>query len=121
MWVRCEENNQSTNKENQIFDFIRSWRLSSFEIASVISLDVNATEDYIAASCRNNNIYITHIKSIGLNESMDKEVKVDQIAKGFHSGPVTTIDIATQRPLIVTCSKEDSTIRIWNYYKNVCE
>lgn len=35
---------------------------------------------------------------------MDKEVKVDEIAKGFHSGPITTMDVATQRPLIVTCS-----------------
>jgi len=25
---------------------------------------------------------------------MDKEVKVDQLAKGFHSGPITAMDIA---------------------------
>jgi cilia- and flagella-associated protein 57 len=121
MWVRSEENNQSTNKENQIFDFIRSWHLSKVEMPSVISMDVNLSEEYIVSACRNNNIYITHIKSIGLNESMDKEVKVDQIAKGFHSGPVDAIDCAVQRPLIVTLSREDSTIRIWNYYKNTCE
>lgn len=40
-------------------------------------MDINSTEEYIAAACWNNNIYITHIKSIGLNESMDKEVKID--------------------------------------------
>ena len=57
-------------------------------------MDVNISEEYLATSCRNNNIYITHIKSIGLNESMDKDVKVDQVAKGFHSGPITTMDIA---------------------------
>ncbi len=31
------------------------------------------------------------------------------------------MDIAVQRPLIVTCSREDSTIRIWNYYNYTCE
>lgn len=40
-------------------------------------MDINSSEEYIATSCRNNNIYIVHVKSIGLNESMDKEVKVD--------------------------------------------
>lgn len=84
-------------------------------------MDVNSSEEYIAASCWNNNVYIVHVKSVGLNESMDKEVKVDQLAKGFHSGPITAMDVAVQRPLIVTCSREDSTIRIWNYYKNTCE
>lgn len=90
-------------------------------MAGVISLDVNMTEEYIAAACKNNNVYITHIKSIGLNEAMDKEVKIDQVAKGFHSGSITVIDCAVQRPLIVTLSWEDSTIWIWNYYKNTCE
>lgn len=63
-------------------------------MAGVISLDVNMTEEYIAAACKNNNVYITHIKSIGLNEAMDKEVKIDQVAKGFHSGSITVIDCA---------------------------
>jgi len=77
MWVRCEENNQSANKENQLFDFIWCWRISNFELAPIISMDINSSEEYISTSCRNNNIYIVHVKSIGLNESMDKEVKVD--------------------------------------------
>lgn len=94
MWVRCEENNQSTNKENQLFDFIWCWRISEFTLAPIISIDVNLSEEYLATSTRNNNIYIVHVKSIGLNEQMDKEVKVDQLAKGFHSGPITTLDIA---------------------------
>lgn len=69
MWVWSEENNHSTTKENQIFDFIWSWQLSKIELAPVISMDINISEEYIASACRNNNIYITHIKSIGLNEA----------------------------------------------------
>lgn len=77
MWVRSEENNQSTNKENQVFDFIRCWKVSNLELSPIISMDINASEEYIASSCRNNNVYITHIKTIGLNDTMDKEVKID--------------------------------------------
>lgn len=125
MWVRAEENNQSTNKEGQLFDFVRSWKLFKNESqpnTPVISIDISPQqEEYIAAACANNNIYLTNYKSIGFNEGMDKEVKVDQVSKGFHSGPITAMDVAVQRPLIVTCSREDSTIRIWNYYKFTCE
>lgn len=51
MWVRCEENNQSTNKENQLFDFIRCWRVSKFELAPIISMDINLSEEFLATSC----------------------------------------------------------------------
>ena len=46
---------------------------------------------------------------------------MEQLAGGFHSGPITTLDVAVQRPIFVTCSREDSSIRIWNYYSNSCE
>ncbi len=74
MWVRSEENNSTQNKEGQIYDFIRSWKLSDVEIAGVICMDINTQEETIAASCKNNNMYLVNIKSIGLNESMDKDV-----------------------------------------------
>jgi len=43
------------------------------------------------------------------------------VCRGFHSGAISTIDIAIQRPLLVTCSREDSTIRLWNYLTHSCE
>jgi hypothetical protein len=56
----------------------------------------------------NNNIGIVDIKSIGLNEEkQNPDVKFDLICKGFHSGPITTIDVAVQRPILVTCSEQD--------------
>ena len=116
MWVRAEENNQSTGKDGQYYDFIRSWRVSLLELPHVIHMDLNHSEEYLAVACRNNNSYIVHVKTVGLNESMDKEVKVEMLARGFHSGAITAMDIATQRPMLVTASYEDSTIRIWNYY-----
>ena len=43
------------------------------------------------------------------------------VGRGFHSGPISAADISYQRPLIVTCSREDSTIRLWNYDTGLCE
>lgn len=121
LWVRSEENNHSSNQENQVYDFIRSWSPVVTKGIKIISLDVNTSEEYVAAALQNNNIALVNIKSIGLNDTMNKDVKVDLVCRGFHSGPITCIDIAVQRPIIVTCSQDDSTIRLWNYDTNKCE
>jgi len=121
LWVKSEENNQTASKEDQIYDFIRCWSPVATKDTKIISMNVNSSEDYVAAACLNNNIGLVNIKSIGLNESMSRDVKVDLVCQGFHSGPISCIDIAVQRPMIVTCSQEDSTIRIWNYFTNKCE
>lgn len=49
------------------------------------------------------------------------KVKFEYVYQGFHHGPITGLDICVQRPLVVTCSREDSTIRIWNYVNFKCE
>jgi len=84
-------------------------------------MSVSSGEEFLAVALSNNNIGIVHIKTIGLNEDITKEIKFDLVCRGFHSGAIDTIDIAVQRPLIVTCSRDDSTIRIWNYYTHQCE
>jgi WD40 repeat protein len=104
LWVRSEENNQSTNKENQLYDYIRRWSPTVTKGTKIISMDVNTSEEYVAAACQNNNIALVNIKSVGLNDAntLSRDVKCDLICKGFHSGPITCIDIAVQRPIIVT-------------------
>lgn len=69
----------------------------------------------------NNNIGIVNIKSIGQSDSLQNEVKFDLICRGFHHGAISAIDVAIQRPIVATCSKEDSTIRLWNYMTGQCE
>lgn len=121
LWVKSEENNQSSNQDDQDYDFIRRWSPVVTKGTKVISMDVNRTEDQLAAACQNNNIALVNIKSIGLNDNLTREVKVDLVCRGFHSGPITCMDIAVQRPILVTCSQDDSTIRLWNYYTYKCE
>lgn len=41
--------------------------------------------------------------------------------KGFHSAEITGMDICQQRPLFATVSREDSTIRVWNYKSFGCK
>ncbi len=62
-----------------------------------------------------------NIKSVGLNEDTEREIKFDLMCKGFHSDGIDSIDVAVQRPLLVTASRDDSTVRIWNYQTGVCE
>ena len=120
LWVRSEENNSTSGK--QAFDFIRRWQPSATKSLRILSLDVSApSEDYLCVSLENNNIGIVQTKSIGLNEDLSKEIKFHLVCKGFHSGQISSIDIALQRPLILTASKEDSTIRLWNYKTFTCE
>jgi WD40 repeat protein len=119
LWAKAEENNKSSGKE--YYDFIRKWDCKSLEGVKITAMAVNPTEEYLTMACKNNNIGLVHIKSIGLNEDTSKDVKFDLVCKGFHSGPINSMDIATQRPILATCSKDDSTIRLWNYYNNTCE
>lgn len=69
----------------------------------------------------NNNIAIIDVKSVGLNEDIEREIKSDLLCKGFHSGAISSLDVATQRPILVTASRDDSTVRLWNYKEGVCE
>lgn len=53
--------------------------------------------------------------------NIEHRVKFNYVFNGSHLGPITSMDICLQRPLIVTCSNYDSTIRIWNYINYRCE
>jgi hypothetical protein len=82
---------------------------------------MSANEDTLAVGLLNNNIGLVNIKSIGLNEDVHKDVKFELVCKGFHSGAISGIDVAVQRPILVTCSRDDSTVRLWNYITGQCE
>lgn len=119
MWVRSEENNSTSGK--QAYDFLRRWQPTATKGIKILALTVSAGEEYLACALANNNIGLVHIKTLGLNEDISREVKFELVCRGFHSGAIDALDIAVQRPLIVTCSREDSTVRIWNYQTHQCE
>jgi cilia- and flagella-associated protein 57 len=48
-------------------------------------------------------------------QQIHKTIKFDYLFDGFHAGPITSMDVCIQKPIIATACKKDSTIRIWNY------
>jgi cilia- and flagella-associated protein 57 len=119
MWVRSEENNSSSGKDP--YDFVRKWQPPATKRQRVLGLSVSGNDDYLAVSLQNNNIGLVTIKSIGLNEDTSKEIKFELVCKGFHSEKISGVDVAVQRPILVTCSRDDSTVRLWNYKTGQCE
>ena len=49
------------------------------------------------------------------------DVKFEFLCSGFHAGAITELHTCLQRPIILTCSLADNTIRLWNYMTNNCE
>lgn len=113
MWVRSEENNQTSGKD--AYDFIRKVSPAATKNTKVVGMSLNLLEDTLAVGLENNNIGMLSIKSIGLNDDTTKEIKFELACKGFHSGAISSMDVAAQRPILATCSKQDSTVRLWNY------
>lgn len=65
------------------------------------------------------------ISKIKENLAKDKlslmDIKFEQINNGSHNGAISELRICLQRPIVLTASREDSTIRIWNYLSSTCE
>lgn len=57
-------------------------------------MTVSPGEETLAVACKNNNIGLVNIKSIGLNENLSNEIKFDLVCRGFHSGSINAIDVA---------------------------
>jgi WD40 repeat protein len=119
MWVRSEDNNSTSGK--QPYDFIRRWSPQCTKNLQISGTSVSVNEENVVVSLVNNNIGIVNLKSVGLNEDTEREIKFDLLCRGFHSKGIDSMDVAVQRPILVTASRDDSTIRIWNYLTGVCE
>ena len=76
----------------------------------------------LAISFKTNEIAYIDLQNIISNlKNPEFDLKFNVICEGFHNGPITCMDVALQRPIIITCSKSDKTIRIWNYLTGHCE
>eukprot|EP00930_Biecheleria_cincta_P038198 TRINITY_DN26248_c0_g2_i1.p1 TRINITY_DN26248_c0_g2~~TRINITY_DN26248_c0_g2_i1.p1 ORF type:complete len:1316 (+),score=276.63 TRINITY_DN26248_c0_g2_i1:26-3973(+) len=87
--------------------------------AAVFSLDLTSGEESLLIGFRDANMGIISMGS--LYATKDEEVSCSIIGGGNHSGPITGLDVAVQRPLVASVSSKDSTVRIWNYSTRICE
>ena len=93
--------------------------------------------DLLAIGYQTNFIGLLRIDDIFEKKNNDRgnsnEVEIEYIDYGYHLGKTMEetesrfhtltmdMDLAVQRPLLATCSKTDSTLRIWNYMTFQCE
>ena len=90
--------------------------------ACVTGLAVTKAQDYFSVSYDSNEIAYFNIKNIFENlRIVNFELKMDLVCEGFHQGAITTMDVAFQRPIIITTSSKDKTVRAWNFMTGHCE
>lgn len=98
------------------FEFVRIW--STLRNFPITSLTFSQNEEVMGFSLNNNDIGVCNV-SKAMHEEL--EVRVEIYCQGFHKGPITAMDVAVQRPLLVTCSQSDCSVRVWNYTNFRCE
>ena len=54
---------------------------------------------------------------IDKNEAKTKvvDVPIQYVFHGMHTGEITDIDTCVRKPLVVTCSRDDQSVRLWNF------
>jgi cilia- and flagella-associated protein 57 len=52
-------------------------------------------------------------KSLALTSVID--INVNYPFRGLHSGAITDMDCAVRKPFVVTCSRDDQSVRLWNF------
>ena len=137
VWIKNEDVDPDLGQKN-FFNFLRTRKppegLSEelLKKGGIVSLDVSPSEDLLAVCFKNNDLATVSMNQLvpstadvvdpfKLKKLLEKDIQFDYLYNGFHNGSITNIDICVQRPLIATCSQEDSTIRIWNYANFRCE
>ena len=82
----------------------------------------NLNELLLVVGFKSNEIAYLSLKEILSNiKNPDYNLELNLICDGFHKGAISCMDVSLQRPIIITCSKEDKSIRVWNYLTGHCE
>lgn len=90
--------------------------------AKVCGLSFSNNEEYLCIAYNSNEICYLDINMININlKNRLFEIKFELVCQGFHQGAITSMDVALQRPIIITSSQQDKTIRVWNYLTGHCE
>lgn len=118
LWECSEVKDEIEEGNNNLFDFIKTWSCGKKQ--AIVSLALTNNEENLAVALKSSDIGICSLSQVSVH-SENREIKFNFFCSGFHSGAITCLDVALQRPLLVTCSQADATIRIWNYNSLTCE
>lgn len=137
-WKKFDSAADEEPKDDNTKLFLHSFWGPQEKFMSPTSVDINAKEDSLLVAYKNNHISSLNLAGIvnqetpivhtdGRDEGLapyrdspdlrlrHKQVKFVSLYKGFHFGAIDFIEVCAQRPLVATCSNEDSYVRIWNY------
>ncbi len=119
------KNNQEFANKIQKYKIINQYTSGYYIPIRIINRNINSSctgltcslnEDMLLISYKNNEIVYCEIKDIFFYlKDNDFNINFHILCEGFHSGNITSIDTSIQRPIIVSASNIDKTIRIWNY------
>lgn len=91
----------------------------------VVALDLVGGRDEVHAAVGFQNAYITHFRlSLLRSGEVEPAAPVEDlplVGGGAHAGPVTSLDMAVQRPIVVSACSQDGTIRVWDYQAGRCD
>ena len=88
----------------------------------VTGISINKTQSHCVVSYASNEIAYFSLTNIFESlKAINFELRMTLVCDGFHQGPITAMDISLQRPLIITASSSDKSIRIWNFLTGHCE
>lgn len=125
LWIRKEH---GASYEEEKLELVRKWATTEERASNVTGIAISNKEDILAISLANNDIATIFLNDLmpqatdlDAHSQTNKEILFEYLYKGFHNKPITGMDVCLQRPLVATCSHEDSTIRIWNYKNFACK
>jgi len=107
------------HERKELFQCSHTFRSTAHPEAAIMGLaTLPKYEDSVACCFDNDQIAIFPIGRMDyLDDENDHFIYV---SSGMHCGPITGMDIALNKPLVVTCGA-DHTIRCWNYTTMTCE
>ncbi|CAE7559580.1 CFAP57 [Symbiodinium natans] len=88
---------------------------------AVASLDLVGGRDEVHCAVCFDSSDITHFRLGALMECNGRLAETPLLGGGFHPGPVTCMDMALQRPILVTVCSQDASLRVWDYEAGRCE
>lgn len=84
--------------------------------SAVVCMDVAGQAGAESVLVGFNNRTIGTLSLALLWSSPDKtEAEINVVGCHSHSGPITSMDMAVQRPVLVTACKESGTVKVWDY------
>uniref|UniRef100_A0A8C8F0J8 EML-like second beta-propeller domain-containing protein n=1 Tax=Oncorhynchus tshawytscha TaxID=74940 RepID=A0A8C8F0J8_ONCTS len=91
---------------------------SHAEQQQIVSLVISPSEETVVTSTDRGQLYSITLSSAEMSKG--EQVQFEFLSHSFHSGPITGLSVCIRKPIIATCSLDQS-VRIWNVETNTLE